>query len=304
MVRRVAAFASRDARAWRPVGEAALLELHAAAGGPSTAQRLLALHTIAPDEPYLQLQLNAPLALLGVFAEMQVAAPVPPLDSERFRLSRAEAASWTLDSEAALPVRQLQIHVPQENSVLPLAVERRLPDAADGQPGAWAKVADHTAYRVVRDGVTVNSPPLNTPGAAVRNWRFTLLTRMAPPDVGLDATLSWSPVQLVFAARGPGPFRLALGHPQAQEDTIARAALIPGYREGDEFKLPLLRPGPAVERPVAAPSIVERLAQAGPQQHRRWVLWGTLSMAVVVLALLARRLSRDLRAGRARSVDA
>jgi hypothetical protein len=302
-VRSVAVVASRDTRDWRSVGDGAVLELHDSASGQSSWQRRVALQALDPDERYLQLQFNAPLALESALAEMPVAAVPQLLDSERFRLSRSDPVGWTLDTGAALPVRQLQVHVPQDNSVLPMAILRRVPATGPGQVAAWVQVADHIAYRMVRDGVTVQSLPLDTGGQSAAQWRFKLHERVAAPELGLDATLSWVPVQLVFAARGPGPYQLALGHAHAEPAALERSALIPGYREGDEFTLPLLRPGVVTERPVRSPSITERLTQAGPQQQRRWILWGTLSMAVVVLALLARRLLGDLRAGRAGTAD-
>lgn len=73
---------------------------------------------------------------------------------------------------------------------------------------------------------------------------------------------------------------------------------MPGYRPGAEFELPSARLGDLALHPVAAPSFTESLRQADPEHRRRWLLWATLAVAVVVLALLAWRLARDLRTGR------
>jgi cytoskeletal protein RodZ len=104
-------------------------------------------------------------------------------------------------------------------------------------------------------------------------------------------------VELVFAARGPGPFQLALGRGAARAVAIDRSVLIPGYVDGTEFELPAVGLGAVVVRPEVSPTWKEALTQAGPEQRRRWVLWGVLAAAVVVLALLALRLARDLGGG-------
>jgi hypothetical protein len=297
-VRHVVARASSDARTWREVAEGTVLELRDAATGQAVFQRRVALQPLERGERYLRLQFDAPLALQSAQAEWAPTAAVPALESERFRLMRAGPHAWTLDTGAVLPVQRMQVHVPQDNSVLPLAIARRLPQAAAGRGDDWVPVASHTAYRLVRDRAGVDSPPLELAGVAARHWRFVLDERVAPTDVGPDVTLWWPAVQLVFAARGPGPFLLAVGREQAPALSIDRGVLLPGYRPGDEFNLPLAGLGALSLHPVATPSFIEGLQQADAEQRRRWWLWASLALAVVVLALLAWRLARDLRTGR------
>lgn len=297
LVRAVTALASADARVWRPVGEGTVLELRDPAIGQTALQRRVALRRLQAAERYLRLQFDAPLALQSVAAEMPLPVPELPLDSERFRLARDTARTWTLDTGAALPVRRLQVHVVDANSVLPLTIARRRPGAPAGRSGEWSPLGSHTAYRLERDGRIVTSPPLQTDGHAAQEWRLTLDERVTAPDSGLDLTLWWPAVELVFAARGPGPFQLALGRDAASAVAIDRSVLIPGYVDGAEFELPAVGLGAVVVRPEVSPTWKEALRQAGPEQRRRWVLWGVLAAAVVVLALLALRLARDLRGG-------
>ncbi|MBK6864922.1 MAG: DUF3999 family protein [Ideonella sp.] len=303
IVRRAHLLASSDARVWRQVGDGTVLSLRDDASGQWVQQRRIALQSMRSDDRYLRLQFDAPLALQGAQAEMRRPEPALSLDSERFRLARAGPRTWTLDTGVALPVKRMQIHVPQDNSVLALAIDRRLPELSAGQAGDWVTAASHVAYRMVRDGAILNSPPLEVPGSAAREWRFTLDERLAPVELGLEATLWWPSIQLVFAERGPGPFQLALGRDNAPLATIERSQLIPGYREGDEFKLPLAELGVVVERQVAAQSFTDVWLGSEREQRRRWVLWGALAFAVLVLALLAWRLSRDLRTGQAQRPD-
>ena len=122
-----------------------------------------------------------------------------------------------------MPGQRLQVHVPQDNGVLPLAIARRLPETASGREGDWTPVTSQTAYRLVRDRASVDSPPLELGGVAARHWRFVLDERVAPTDVGPDVTLWWPAVQLIFAARGLGPFLLAIGREQASALAIERS---------------------------------------------------------------------------------
>ena len=300
IVRRAVALASTDARVWRQVGDGTVFSLRDDASGQWMVQQRVALQSMRRDDRYVRLQFDAPLALQGARAEMPSSAPAIALDSERFRLVRASARVWTLDTGTALPVKRMQIHVPQDNGVLALVIDRRLAESPAGQAGDWVTVGSQIAYRIVRAGAILESPPLEVPGSAVREWRFALDERLAPVELGPEVTLWWPSVQLVFAARGPGPFLLALGRDNAPLAAIERSQLMPGYRDGDEFKLPAAGLGVVIERPLAARSYTERWLDTEPEQRRRWVLWGALTLAVLVLALLAWRLSRDLRNNPAR----
>lgn len=299
IVRRAVVLASSDARVWRQVGEATVLALRDDASGQWLEQRRIGLQSMRKEDRYLRLQFDAPLGLREAQAEMPRAEPALALDSARLRPVRAGPRAWTLGTGAVLAVKRMQIHVPQDNSVLALVIDRRLPDSPSGQAGDWATVGSYIAYRIVRDGATVDSPPMDLAGFAAREWRFTLDERLAPVELGFEVTLWWPPQQLVFAARGPGPFQLALGRDSAPLAAIERSQLIPGYREGDEFKLPSAGLGAAIERQAAARSFTDAWLGAEPEQWRRWVLWGALGVAVLVLALLAWRLSRDLRTDQA-----
>lgn len=295
--------ASADARLWRSVGEATLLSVRDAASGLIVDQRRIALDPIDRSDRYLRLKLTPGLAVERVEAELPPAQAPTPLASERFRLQRDGDRRWTLDTGAVLPVQRLQVHVGEDNAVLPLAVSHRLRAQAPAGRAAdrsdpWSFAVAYTTYRLRRDGAVVASPPIDVDAAPAREWRFVLDERVSPPDAALEATLWWPEPQLIVAARGPAPFRLALGREGARPAAVDRAVLIPGYREGDEFALPLVAPGPVDVRSPTPPTWRERLAAAGPEAQRRWLLWLVLGVAVAVLAVLAWRLARDLGATR------
>lgn len=295
--------ASADARRWRSVGEATVLWVRDAASGLIVDQRRIPLDPLERSERYLRLKLSPGLAVERVEAELPPAQAPTPLASERFRLQRDGDRHWTLDTGAVLPVQRLQVHVGQDNAVLPLAVSHRLRAQTPAgrvadRSDPWSFAFAYTAYRLRRDGTVVASPPIDVDAGPAREWRFVLDERVSPPDAALEATLWWPEPQLIVAARGPAPFRLALGREGARAAAVDRAVLIPGYRDGDEFALPLVAAGPVEVRPATPPTWRERLAAAGPEARRRWLLWLVLGLAVVVLAVLAWRLARDLGAAR------
>jgi hypothetical protein len=295
-----------------------VLALRDAASGEVVAQRRVALAPPGADERYLRLHLTPPLALERVEAEPAPVARSKPLASERFPLQRAGPRTWTLDTGALLPVARMQVHVAQDNAVLPLVVSRRASSdrvvahrapsdrvVAHGTPSdradrpardadGWSSPVALTAYRLRRNSQVAVSPAFDLGPAVARQWRFVLDERVAAPDGGFEVTLEWEAPQLVVAARGPAPFRLALGRVAAPPAAIDRRVLIPDYRDGDEFALPEVVPGALVVQLQAAPTLREQLVQAGPQAHRCWLLWGVLALGVVMLAALAWRLGRDL----------
>lgn len=291
--------ASEDLRQWRRLTEAMLLD--APGAGAASGERLslreidLPASTHAPA--YLRLRLSPAVALQGVDARLQRSdEAVAALERTVVRFEPepdgdGTVRRWTLDLGGPVPLRRLQIELPQPNTVASFRLERRV----EGRT-PWQPVTSFTSYRLHRDGRELLAPPVELPPVApTRHWRLQLTGR--GPDLGptaLDAQVQWPAPQLVFAARGEPPFMLRVGAAEARPDDLPIAQLVPAYREGDEWRLPQASLGALTT--LAAPdlSLVERLAASTPQQRRRWLLWGVLVVAVGLLAWLARRLLRDL----------
>lgn len=293
VIREIRAQASSDARHWTPVGEATLLELHDAASGQTVLQRRVVLTGIESGQRYLRLSADGALTLQRVDAETRSPKTQTTLDSARFALSRGTGREWTLDSGAVLHVQRMQVQLPQDNSVAPLAVERRAPGAVGREAETWHPVTRHLAYRLLRDGAALVSPPLDLDTTA-REWRFLLDERVAPPDGPMQVTLWWAAPQLLFAARGAPPFTLAIGREQAASAALDPSSLLPGEPDAAERTLPLGTIGTAAEHARAERSWREVLAQSTKKDLQRWALWSTLALAIVLLGALAWRLARDL----------
>ena len=191
---------------------------------------------------------------------------------------------------ARVPVERLQVLLPQANSVVPVRIESR-----DDPVSEWRPVASATAYRLRRDGTEVSSPPIAFAPRFDRHWRVTADARgggFGAGTVRLEA--AWLPHQLVFAARGEGPFVLAFGNARAQPVAFPVTTLVPGYRAQDEFALPAAKLGaPAENAGAGATRWPEWLGEA---DGKRVTLWALLLAGVAVLAVMAWRLSRQVQA--------
>lgn len=288
--------ASDDLQQWRPAGDALLLDapgVGGAAGERLSVRRIEMAQTTSPPK-YLRLRLDPALPLQHVAAELQGRSEIAPLDSAQVRFQPVPGdgavREWTLDLQGSVPLRRLQLELPQRNTVASFQLDRR----ADARE-PWRPVASFTSYWLLRDGRELRSPGVELSAPPARHWRLRLSDRSPLPGAGvLPAAVHWQAPQLVFAARGEPPFSLQIGKAHAEPQNVSLAQLIPGYRPGEELTLPAATLGEV--QAVAAPSLTftERFARSTPAERRRWALWAVLAVAVGLLAWLARRLMREM----------
>jgi hypothetical protein len=194
---------------------------------------------------------------------------------------------YQFDLGGALPVDRIAIELPELNSVVPAQLLART-----GAEEPWRPVASLVSYRLRQDAGEVSAPPLAVAPATYRYW----LLRVDPKSGGLGRgsprmRAGWNPQEIVFAARGSGPFLIAYGNVAAASSALPVATLVPGYGSGTD---PL--GAMAVAHPGAAAPL-GHLAQAKPpREYRRAILWAVLILGVVVLAWMAWQLSRQLNA--------
>ena len=101
---------------------------------------------------------------------------------------------------------------------------------------------------------------------------------------------------VVFVARGAGPFGIEYGRraragekPASAGPSLALPTLLPGYREGDEWKLPEAAIGKVV---AVNPGAVDKTL-ASEFDLKKSALWAMLVVAVLILGAMAWRLLRD-----------
>lgn len=211
------------------------------------------------------------------------------------RIRRAEGTlesgspdAFVFDLRAALPADRVTLELPEVNTVAPVTWEART-DAQ--QP--WRGVGTSVVYRLRQDDGEVVNAEHAIPPAAVR-WFRVRIDPKAGGVGGRAPTLAagWYPQELVFAARGNAPFELAYGSRRVSPGALAIATLVPGYVAGKELPANV-----GVAQTTEPPSSANRAALSEPLDLKRWLLWGSLVVASLLLGYMALRLAQQMRRG-------
>jgi hypothetical protein len=286
---RIRVEASDDLNQWRTlVGDAPLLDLdydgrHLLRDRVEFRQLAAKYLRISWPASQAPLQLNAARAEFGDHV----------LETPRQWIATLGAAVADKENEyqfnlgGALPVDRVAIELPELNSVVPAQLLAR---TAPEEP--WRAVTALVTYRLRQDGGEVSAPPLAIAPAGYRYW----LLRVDPKSGGLGRgqprmRAGWVPQEIVFAARGTGPFLIAYGNVAAASSALPVTTLVPGYASGAE-PLGVI----AVARTGAATPLGDIEQAKRPREYRRATLWAVLILGVVVLAWMAWQLSRQLNA--------
>jgi hypothetical protein len=172
------------------------------------------------------------------------------------------------------------------NTVVPVYFDVR---TAPEEP--WRSVGFTVAYRLRQEGGEAVNTAL---GVVVSSARY-VRARLDPKAGGVGKTpptlvVGWYAQPLVFAARGEAPFELAYGSRRVEPGALAIRTLVPDYVAG--------KPLPAnvgVATLAAPPSEANRAAMREPLDATRWLLWGTLVAASVLLGYMGLRLARQMK---------
>jgi hypothetical protein len=272
--------ASDDLGSWRLVkSDVPVVNLRT--GGLELVQNLLEFpSTKAKFWRLTWLGKTAPFELTGVIACATLDRPIAPRSTLTVSGSHInkQDSELTFDLGAKLPVTQVNMALPESNSVLKIELLSRA-RASD----AWHSITQGEFYRVSAGPSDHRNEPIRVPTNFDRFWLARQLQPGGPiGSVKLEAT--WDAVDLVFLAQGPGPFLLAYGNASASQSAVALDPLLKGVgvipaRAGAPHELggtDRLRPPPkTVPWKMAA-------------------LWTALGLGVLLLAWMAYRLSREL----------
>jgi Protein of unknown function (DUF3999) len=176
--------------------------------------------------------------------------------------------------------------LPEQNTVAPAQLFVRAAAADE-----WHPVASTVFYRLRQDGGEATNPPVTVNGGEYRYWKASVDPKAG--GVGAQApqlSFGWYPGVIVFAARGKGPFELAYGSARVNPSALSIETLVPGYDRAKRTvaSFPLARAG-------ALTAVPESAALKQPIDAKRWLLWGSLALAVIMLGWMAFSLSRQMR---------
>ncbi len=168
--------------------------------------------------------------------------------------------------------------LPEVNTVIAVDLQSR---ARPQDP--WRGVSHAGFYRLKTAAGEQSNGPIAIGANHDRYWRAHTAAGGGPAHGSMTLQAFWTPSEIVFLARGNGPFQLAYGNAAA------------GNAEADLASIPA---GIPVMRAAAgAPQILggaSRLTPAAaPFPRKRALLWAILLAGVCILALMAYRLIKD-----------
>jgi hypothetical protein len=194
---------------------------------------------------------------------------------------------FVFDLGAVLGADRMTLELPEVNTVAPVAWAVRT-DARN----PWHPVGSSIVYRLRQDaGEIVNDDFASSPLFA-RYVRAGIVPRAVVGATPPTLVAKFYPFEIVFAARGAAPFALAYGSRSVAPVALPIGTLVPGYAAGKAL------PDNVGDATLAAsPSAVNRSALRAPLDVKRFVLWGSLVAAALLLGYMALRLAREMRTG-------
>ncbi|WP_455924940.1 DUF3999 domain-containing protein [Pseudomonas putida] len=283
--------ASDDLQHWRPWGEGQVARL-------SFADERIEQHEVSlPGQParYLRLLWQIPQSapvLSQVLVQSSASSHVPPplVWSEPIKGSSLKANEYTWTLPAALAVERVQIGLDQPNSLAPVDLFGRY-----DPNGSWEPLESGLLYRLTQNGQDAVQSELPMRGETLRQLKLQVDDRGG--GLGAEAPLmrvAVRPVQLVFLARGAGPYRLAIGNGSVTGAQLPLTTLIP---DADEQHLAAIGVAELAITPVIVKPAPD-VAVAPASNWKRISLWTVLIIGVLALAAMAWSLIRSKPAGR------
>jgi len=189
--------------------------------------------------------------------------------------------SWQLPNELA--VERIKIDISQPNSLAPVTLAGR----SDAN-GPWQSLGEGLLYRLTQNGQDVLQDELQLSGRTVQQLKLEVDERGG----GLGTTapqlrVAVRATQLVFLAKGAGPYALGIGNTKVKAANLPLRTLIPGYTSQGLASLGTAQLATAAV--VAASPLPVTIA--GPD-WKRIGLWSLLMLGVVFLGWMALSLLR------------
>lgn len=280
--------ASDDLQHWQSWGEGQVARL-------SFADERVEQHEVAlPGQSarYLRLLWNTPQsAPVLTSAQLQSSTtsslPSPLVWSQPLSGTAARAGEYSWQLPMGLNVERVRVELKQANSLAPATLYGR---RESSQP--WQPLSNGLLYRLTQNGQDVQQNELLLPGQTVQQLKLTVDERGG--GLGAEApTLQFAVrgTQLVFLARGTGPYTLALGNPTATAANLPLATLIPDYSPQRLKELGQARVE-GVAQVTTSTAASPDVAMAGGPDWKKIGLWAVLLLGVLALAGMAFSLLR------------
>jgi len=188
------------------------------------------------------------------------------------------------ESHAHLPVDALQIKFHEANSLLHATILSR-----NNKEANWVTRRQAIFYSLKMEGVELNNDMIIFPLTSDRYWRLKILQDGA----GIEASkhlpvlkVGWTAHELLFVARGPGPYMLAYGSGQLIHESGKSSSdmILPTLKKEQSY--PLITPA-RIGKQLLLSGDKALKVPSPPKPWKKWILWGVLCIGVAVLAWMA-----------------
>jgi hypothetical protein len=274
---------------WRTAAQLARLEFN----GQHVDRRDIDL----PDQHagYLRLTWRAPaeapvLTAVTLTAVSASYRPTPVVWSGALPPTRTSDGAYEWDFPRLIAPERLKLGLPETNVLAPAELWGK----GDGPPpSAWRLLAGTVVYRLdvagrewEQDDIALSAPP-------VRSIKLTLDARGGGLGNGVPTvSLGLAGRQLLFLARGGGPFVLAIGNAKAELADLAPATLIPGYESSAAPPISAARLGALAG--IAVPPVPSSASALTPN-WKTVTLWAILLTGVAGIGAMALYLLRQMK---------
>jgi hypothetical protein len=228
---------------------------------------------------------SLPALLQEVRVEVVPAGAPPTLEALRSETQTvdAEHGIYHFDLGGPVPVQELEIELPSDNSIISAELWAR-----DTPNGPARRIAEARFYRIASDGKSLFGPRISTGLEHARYYELHIdRTRPGLGQARPTLVTYHAPERLLFLRHGTGPYTVAYGRygvsrrHYAAEDLLA---LVPS-----EPKQPL-NAQLAEPKPLGGDHLLT--PPAAPLPIKTYLLWTILVAGVIGLLLFAYRLSR------------
>jgi len=195
-------------------------------------------------------------------------------------------------SSYRLPAGSVRLQFPEINSLVSGSVQSR-----QGKDGSWRERCRTVFYSLDVDGERLQNEPCTFTSTNDPEWRLVVLddgAGLTGSGKNLLLDLGWQSDELLFLARGTGPFLLAYGSGKLESREM---------NGGSDMVLTAIsqqQTGSIVQ----AAELGKRIELGGekalvppppPTPWKTWLLWSVLVAGVLGMAWMARNLMNDLR---------
>lgn len=227
---------------------------------------------------------NAPMLTAAQLMSANPEHPEQPLEwSQPLAGTTSKPGEYTWQLPASLAVERIKLDISQANSLAPITLAGRIDNSTP-----WQGLGSGVLYRLTQNAQEMVQDEMPLSGRVVQQLKIDVDERGGGlGSVAPSLRVAVRSKQLVFLAKGTGPFTLAIGSSSAESAALPLSTLIPDYTPQT---MASLGSGQLASTPVILPSPPVQLATG--TDWKRIGMWSVLLLGVVFLGWMALTLLR------------